>query len=309
MKQEKERYRTKYPILLVHGLGYRDDRGDKYWGRIPQLLRDLGNQIYFGHQDGYGSMADNADALKKRVLVIAEETGVQRVNIIAHSKGGLEARYMISQLGMADHVASLTTMSTPHKGSPLMDKIASAPRPLKGIFGACVNGVQRIKGDRHPNAIKSIEELSQDYVGVFNEMMEDSEKVYYQSYAFYMKGPFDDLLLTAPYRLYRRLHRERDVDIPGMGDGLVTADSARWGEFKGVYTSYGKRGISHRGATDTFRRPFVKSIKIAETAEAAETAGKEPEEDLSKTDDHVLMVEDIADLYLEIVEDLALRGF
>ena len=50
-----------------------------------------------------------------------EKTSAEKVNIIAHSRGGLEARYVIGALGMENAVASLTTMATPHAGSKTMN--------------------------------------------------------------------------------------------------------------------------------------------------------------------------------------------
>ena len=43
------------------------------------------------------------------------------VHLIGHSMGGLDARFMISRLGMRDRVLSLTTVGTPHRGSPFAD--------------------------------------------------------------------------------------------------------------------------------------------------------------------------------------------
>ena len=45
-----------------------------------------------------------------------QKTGCGKVNIIAHSKGGLDSRYAISKLGSDKYVASLTTINTPHHG-------------------------------------------------------------------------------------------------------------------------------------------------------------------------------------------------
>src|SRR3954469_22622918 len=44
-----------------------------------------------------------------------------RIVILAHSMGGLDARHMITQLGMAERVAALVTLSTPHRGSAYAD--------------------------------------------------------------------------------------------------------------------------------------------------------------------------------------------
>ena len=51
-----------------------------------------------------------------RLREILRKTGAEKVNIIAHSKGGLDSRWAISKLGLAPHVASLTTINTPHRG-------------------------------------------------------------------------------------------------------------------------------------------------------------------------------------------------
>src|SRR6185369_6230360 len=45
----------------------------------------------------------------------------RKVNILAHSMGGLDARFAIARLGLADRVASLTTVATPHRGTALAD--------------------------------------------------------------------------------------------------------------------------------------------------------------------------------------------
>lgn len=71
-----------------------------YWGRIPKALEQRGAAVFFGGQDGGGSVEGNAAQLKERMEAILTETGCSKVNIIAHSKGGLEARSLISTLGM-----------------------------------------------------------------------------------------------------------------------------------------------------------------------------------------------------------------
>ncbi|MBN1699577.1 MAG: hypothetical protein JW881_18805, partial [Spirochaetales bacterium] len=102
--------KTRYPVMLVHGAGFRDDNPNyNYWGRIPEKLKTLGADIHYSGQDAWGSIENNAEIVKKNVLRVLGETGAEKINLIAHSKGGLEARYMISRLAMGTHVASLTT--------------------------------------------------------------------------------------------------------------------------------------------------------------------------------------------------------
>ena len=92
--------RLKYPLLMVHGMGFRDNRVIGYWGRIPKALEKCGAEVFFGGQDSNGSIEGNAAQLKKTIEAVLRQTGAEKVNIIAHSKGGLEARYLISTMGM-----------------------------------------------------------------------------------------------------------------------------------------------------------------------------------------------------------------
>ncbi len=112
VRAERQICRTKYPLILVHGVGFRDYRYFNYWGRIPRELARNGAQVYYGHQEAWGTVEDNAEILKEEILGICKETGAEKVNIIAHSKGGLDSRYLISGLHMAPYVASLTTINT-----------------------------------------------------------------------------------------------------------------------------------------------------------------------------------------------------
>lgn len=43
-----ERCRTRYPLLLVHGLGFHDHARLNYWGRIPEKLREHGAEVFYG---------------------------------------------------------------------------------------------------------------------------------------------------------------------------------------------------------------------------------------------------------------------
>lgn len=65
----------KYPVLLVHGMGFRDDKRFSYWGRIPQVLEELGCNVYFGTQDGNADVETNGTHLAHRIQQILEETG------------------------------------------------------------------------------------------------------------------------------------------------------------------------------------------------------------------------------------------
>jgi triacylglycerol esterase/lipase EstA (alpha/beta hydrolase family) len=113
----------KYPVLLVHGAGFRDKTLGfiNYWGRIPELFSKHGVDVFYGGTDAWGSIENNAEVIRNKINDILNETKAEKVNIIAHSRGGLEARYLISTMNMAHTVASLTTISTPHHGVKAMN--------------------------------------------------------------------------------------------------------------------------------------------------------------------------------------------
>lgn len=234
----------KYPIVLVHGFGFRDGKKINYWGRIPKLLKDKGCKVFYGGQDSCANIEDNALFLKERIEQVLKETGAEKVNIIAHSKGGLEARCLISQMKMDAVIASLTTISTPHRGSVSMEKI---PKFVLKIMGFFMNIWMRIMGDKHPDAYNAYLSFRADSAEKFNEENPDSSNVYYQSYAFAMRH---DIFLWFTHLIINI--------IEGENDGLVSVKSAEWGDFKGVKRSNSKRGISHCDEVDMRRRRFTK---------------------------------------------------
>ena len=69
---------TKYPILLVHGVFFRDSNLFNYWGRIPKELEKNGAVIYYGNHQSAASVEDSAGELAKRIKQIVEETGCKR---------------------------------------------------------------------------------------------------------------------------------------------------------------------------------------------------------------------------------------
>ena len=152
-----DRCRTRYPIVLVHGAGFRDLRWPLYWGRIPSALTACGAQVFYGLQDAWGSAETNAAALAARIARITEEADCARVNIIAHSKGGIDARLAACQFGCADRIASITTVATPHRGSQTLDRLYSGASSVFSLAALAVDNWIRLVGDRKPDFLKLCE--------------------------------------------------------------------------------------------------------------------------------------------------------
>ena len=241
---------TKYPIVLVHGAGFRDKNFFiNYWGRIPRALEAQGAKIFYGKTDGWGSIESNAEMLKDTIEKALKQTGGAKVNIIAHSKGGLEARYMIANLGMAGKVASVTTIATPHHGSATASELSGVRDVTKRIAAIFVNAVRWIWGDRHPDFYTAGKQMTPGYMREFNSKNPDSAGVYYQSFAGAMSAPASDIILVWPSNMISGKE--------GENDGMVSVASSRWTNFRGVLRGAGYRGVSHLDEVD-FRRSDLK---------------------------------------------------
>lgn len=246
-RQEQKICATKYPILLVHGVFFRDFRYLNYWGRIPKELEKNGAVLFYGNQQSADSVENCGRELAKRILSICEECHCDKVNIIAHSKGGLDSRYALSLEGIASHVASLTTINTPHRGCEFADYLLSKiPEKQKSAIATAYNKTLKKIGDPNPDFLKAVADLTYEKCNARNEVITDADGVYYQSvgsklsHAYGGRFPLNLSYLLVDY-------------FDGPNDGLVGEKSCRWGnEFEFLSTD-GKRGISHGDMIDLNR--------------------------------------------------------
>ena len=215
---------TKYPIILVHGIFKKELKFAKAFGRIESKLKEQGFVVFSADTDGFGCVENNAKQLKIFVEKVLKETGAEKVNLICHSKGGLDSKYMITELGMEDFVASMTTLSTPFGGSIVASKIWELPRFIKGFIGFWMDVFFRILGDKHPESLKTCEELRLREIDV--ETLSFSNKIYCQSYSTTMEKGKDDFTMFIPYLIHKKF---QNID----NDGLVSKDSSKFGIYKG----------------------------------------------------------------------------
>lgn len=238
---------TKYPILMVHGVFFRDFRYLNYWGRIPAELEKNGVNIYYGNHQSAASVADSGAEIAARIKAVLQETGSEKVNIIAHSKGGLDSRYAISRLGMAPYVASLTTINTPHRGCEFADYLLNLiPKKQKNAVAAAYNATLKKLGDDNPDFLAAVGDLTASACRKLNEELQDPAGVYIQSTGSCLKHASGGRF---PLNLTNRFVHLFD----GENDGLVGEASFRWGEAYTYLTAPGHRGISHGDMIDLNR--------------------------------------------------------
>jgi triacylglycerol lipase len=212
----------KYPIILVHGIIAHDRPClSKYWGKIPEVLRESGARVFWGNTDSWGDYESNAKILKTTIDDVLRETKSEKVNIIAHSKGGLDSRYMIWKYNYGERVASLTTISTPHHGAELADLIYRKKFIHTWVMKKAVMLFEKLYGDKNPDLLNVNYQLTTEYMKKFNDDVLMDDKVHYQCIYSTMKNSFDDLLFFFSHRYIKK--------IGGDNDGFVSECSAKWG--------------------------------------------------------------------------------
>ncbi|MBO5306021.1 MAG: triacylglycerol lipase [Clostridia bacterium] len=246
---------TKYPLVLVHGVFFRDNRVFNYWGRVPHTLKLHGATIYYGQHQSALTVKESARELSARIKLIVERSGCEKVNIIAHSKGGLDCRYAISEFGLAPYVASLTTINTPHRGCLFAERLLHAiPERIKNKVATAYNSTLKVLGDETPDFLAAVSDLTAESCQKLNDRLNFPSEIYAQSVGSVMshprKGQFP---LNLSYRYVK--------NFDGENDGLVGESSFAFGERYTLLRTNGNRGISHGDMID-LNRENIKDFDV-----------------------------------------------
>lgn len=211
------------PIVFHHGLlGFGEIRVGGlrygYFHRIDRAFAEMGHPVIISRVHPTGSIARRASELKETVLRQLEILKQPRAVIFAHSMGGLDARYMITRLGMADRVTALVTICTPHRGSPYADWcLEHIGRRLGGLQLARFMGLD----------VQAVNDLTVRSCALFNEDVPDEPSVSYFS-----------VTASRPWKRVAPIfvHSCRLIDAEeGDNDGLVSVLSGTWGRHLGTW--------------------------------------------------------------------------
>ena len=229
---------VKPPILLLHGLGGFSQVGDlEYFNGVKEALEADGWTVSAPALDPLQAMEVRGVEVAAAIDAALAASGASSVVIIAHSQGGLDARYAISTLGYGDRIAALATIGTPHHGSKTADLAiglipgdagAAAAAIVNAIFGAIIPNPQDSQA-----AIVEMSEARTD--GVFNPANPDDARVRYYSIAGTTQ-PFDDVDHTTTDVVGPLLMPSWWIEkgLEGDNDGIVALSSAHWGTYLGT---------------------------------------------------------------------------
>lgn len=225
---------TRYPIVMVHGwTGWNEIGSYEYFYNVPEALEDLGFNITVAELDPYNSIEVRSEQLAPQVDEVLRAARARKVNIIAHSQGGLDSRRLISTLGYGDRVSTLLTFATPHQGTPLLDvAMGLLPGPgeealyfLLELLGASIVGSES-------DAEASFMAMTQDNVqNNFNPSNPDDPRVTYISWMgrTCLYGVSCDDICDIEIRWsYDIIYL-----VEGANDGIVPVSSAPWGDYRG----------------------------------------------------------------------------
>lgn len=250
-----------YPILLAHGFfGFDELAGLEqvpYWYDVPEHLVDVGEpNICVGEVDPFNDSTDRGMQLLDQAIACAEATGHAKVNILGHSQGGLDAR-VVANLA-PDLVASVTTVATPHYGTPIAD-IAVGVVPSPGA-AELIDWLTQTLGaplwdeiGNETSLFEAMAQMSTPGIAEFNATYPDAPGVLYTSVtgrtglhdggtACEPDSPPPPLLITewedtldttdALFLIPEAILSD-GVFSQEPNDGLVRVIDSRWGEFLG----------------------------------------------------------------------------
>ena len=239
-----------YPIVLAHGLFGFDKLGplDYFYG-ISDALAAQGRSVYAPRVDAVQSAEIRGAQLVTAIEAARADSGADKVIIFGHSQGGLDARWAAAH--DPDAVAAVVTVAAPHRGSPVADvalglapgNSTAALDVLGNFFGISTTG----SSTSFAGALQS---LSSAGAAQFDADTPDVPTIPYFSVAG--RSALANSGACAPAAEPFMATWDGDLDplqaelvpiaaildaaaLPATptNDGLVTVDSARWGEFLG----------------------------------------------------------------------------
>ncbi|PSQ89626.1 MAG: lipase [Bacteroidetes bacterium QS_4_64_154] len=224
------------PIVLMHGFGV--GASFRRGGHLHQEalhLRSRGVRAIAPNVSPYSTVRARTAQWDDRLRRVLEEVQTQRLVLVAHSMGGLDARYLISEMGWHEQVDALVTIATPHRGSAVASLVLDQPELVRNWLTDAA-----------------------DWLGTH---ILDHPDVAYWSYGC-QAGKGTDAPIAPIFRYSNQYLFERE----GVNDGIVSVQSAHWGEYQGTVDADHSRqvglspGLASHFDSNAFYASIVKKL-------------------------------------------------
>ncbi|MCA8949183.1 MAG: hypothetical protein KDE27_06760 [Planctomycetes bacterium] len=229
------------PVVMVHGIlsnGNTWNTSPFSWVTELDSLGWPNDRLDMGALD---SIQNNAAKIAARVASARARFGVEAVNLVCHSKGGLDSRHYVEH---SDDVAAVVQIGTPNGGSPLADLIQAGLLLTAPKLTILINALATPAGYQ----------LTRPYMAGYNLFHGSNANVDYVALA----GDYDpDCFFLNP--LCRPLQRLL-LTLTGRGDTIVPVSSVHTLGFTSNFTLQSTHPV-----TDTIHASIVSPGPVAQT--------------------------------------------
>ena len=236
---------TRYPVVLLHGFGALANlmQGGVLHAEAMHL-RGRGVWAYAPHVNPYDTVAVRAASWADRLERVLAETGAERVNLVGFSTGGLDARWLARDPAWTGRIASLVTVSTPHRGSELAAYVMDRPERLRSWAIGLMQFVGRAAYESAPpHAEAALAELAPGAVEARFDPDETVPGAWCASWSA-RAGKGTGVPMYPPLIVPNRIL----YGLAGLNDGIVPTASMPWGEPLGTLDADHARQIGMRVA-------------------------------------------------------------
>jgi len=214
----------KNPVVFCHGLfGFDSITAGPveldYWRGLKEVLQSIGVDNFITRVRATSDPIERAQELLEQ---ISKVYAGKEIHLVGHSMGGLDCRYLTTHLARGKFsVLSITTISTPHLGTPFADYVLEkAGQAVLSRVLFMMKILPTGVGDG-----KGFESLTAKSMKNFNEKTPDVEGVKYFSYG----GEYVPCLINI-WKFPHSVVSKKE----GPNDGVVSVKSAHWGTYLGT---------------------------------------------------------------------------
>ena len=242
-----------YPIVLSHGfIGWGEDGATtgaiaifNYWGGMDDYLRSQGASVLAVTKTAIASNETRAAEAREKILYWMAANGYSKVHVLAHSQGAPDSRYMISNLGMAGKVSTMTSLNGANSGVAIADIAESIiPSWMYSFIDTILNALGQFIYGSNQDIKGSLASISVKNMKTFNQYTPNAAGVKYFSYG----GSIYANVLTHPFAIMQPITAAGSL-IYGQGtanDGVVAVSSQKWGTWMGgPDLPWYKEGVDH----------------------------------------------------------------